>query len=84
MSTSILRIEKRGWYKNKGRQDRYGIHVAQLMNRFEHADTPSHNPYIVTWCATCKLHLYSWLLSSMHDFLYFQAVSHDYCVMLNV
>ena len=47
------------------------------MNRFEHADTPtpSHN-HIVAWCATRKLHLYSWLLSSM-TFSYFQA---DYCL----
>ena len=31
-----------------------GIHEAWLMNRFEYADTqtPSHNPYIVAWCAT--------------------------------
>ena len=45
--------------------------------------TLSHNPYIVAWCATLNLHLYSWLLSSM-TFLYFQAVSPDYCVVLNV
>ena len=28
------------FYKEKGRQDRDGIHEAWLMNRFEHAETP--------------------------------------------
>ena len=58
-----LRIWKRSIIiiRMEGRQDRDGIHEAWLMNRFEHADTPtpSHNPYIVAWCATRKLHLYS-------------------------
>ena len=44
--------------------------------------TPGNNigivSYIISWCATHKFHLDPWLLSSM-TFLYFQAVSPDYC-----
>ena len=45
----ILKNKHIRWYKKKGGQDRDGIHEAWLMNRFEHADTPtpSHNPYTV-------------------------------------
>ena len=38
----------------KGRQDRDGIHEAWLMTDFSTRTppTPSHNPYIIAWCAT--------------------------------
>ena len=62
-----------------------GVHEAWLMNRFEHDDTPPHHtipillPGVPLVNSTCTVGY-----NSVDDFLYFQAVSPDYCVMLNV